>query len=41
MNIALVIFNLTLGLIALFAMARTISWRRLRAAGAQEAKAPS
>ena len=41
MNIALVVFNLVLGLIALFAMARTISWRRLRTAGAQEAKAPS
>ena len=41
-NIALVVFNLTAGLIALFMMARTISWRKLRAAEAQEAQqAPS
>jgi uncharacterized membrane protein YbhN (UPF0104 family) len=38
MNIALVVFNLIAGLIALFMMARTISWRRLRAAETQEAQ---
>jgi primosomal protein N' (replication factor Y) len=35
-NIATVVFNLTAGLIALFMLARTISWRRLRQAQAQE-----
>jgi uncharacterized membrane protein YbhN (UPF0104 family) len=38
MNIALVVFNLIAGLLALFAMARTLSWRRLRAAEAQEVR---
>lgn len=37
MNIAMVVFNVVLGAIALFAMARTLSWRRLRAAHAEEA----
>jgi uncharacterized membrane protein YbhN (UPF0104 family) len=41
MNIALVVFNLVAGLIALFLMARTLSWRRLRAAEAQEVQASS
>jgi uncharacterized membrane protein YbhN (UPF0104 family) len=36
MNIALVVFNLACGLVALFMMARTISWRRLRTAQAKE-----
>jgi uncharacterized membrane protein YbhN (UPF0104 family) len=36
MNIALVVFNLILGSIALLLMARTLSWKRLRAAQAQE-----
>ena len=31
MNIALVVFNLGLGALAMFLMARTISWRRLKA----------
>ena len=31
MNIAIVVFNLVLGLIALVLMARTLSWKRLRA----------
>jgi uncharacterized membrane protein YbhN (UPF0104 family) len=31
MNIAVVVFNVVLGAIALFAMARTLSWKRLRA----------
>ena len=31
MNIALVVFNLAIGLTSLFLMARTISWRRIRA----------
>jgi len=37
MNIAIVVFNVVLGGLALFAMARTLSWRRLRAAHAEEA----
>jgi uncharacterized membrane protein YbhN (UPF0104 family) len=37
MNIATVVFNLVLGAIALYAMARTLSWRRVRAAQAEEA----
>ena len=36
MNIAIVVFNLVLGAIALFLMARTLSWKRLRAAKAAE-----
>jgi uncharacterized membrane protein YbhN (UPF0104 family) len=36
MNIATVAFNLLVGGIAMYRMARTLSWRRLRAAGAQE-----
>jgi len=41
MNIALVIFNLAAGLVALFMMARTLSWRRLRAAETQEVQQAS
>jgi uncharacterized membrane protein YbhN (UPF0104 family) len=37
MNIAMVVFNVALGAIALYAMARTVSWRRVRAAQAEEA----
>jgi len=37
MNIATVVFNVVLGGLALFGMARTFSWRRLRAAQAEEA----
>jgi glycosyltransferase 2 family protein len=37
MNIATVVFNLVLGAISLYAMARTLSWRRVRAAQAEEA----
>lgn len=37
-NIALVVFNLAAGLLALFLLARTVSWRRLRAAQAHEQK---
>jgi uncharacterized membrane protein YbhN (UPF0104 family) len=36
MNIALVVFNLALGALAMFLMARTVSWRRLRAEQAQD-----
>ena len=36
MNIAIVVFNVVLGAIALFLMARTLSWKRLRAAKAAE-----
>jgi uncharacterized membrane protein YbhN (UPF0104 family) len=36
-NIALVVFNLALGAIAMYLMARTISWRRLRAEETREA----
>ena len=36
MNIAVVVFNLVLGGVSMFLMARTISWRRLRAEGAAE-----
>jgi uncharacterized membrane protein YbhN (UPF0104 family) len=36
-NIALTVFNLVLGALALYAMARTLSWRRVRAAQAEEA----
>ena len=36
MNIAIVVFNLVVGGIAMFLMARTVSWRRLRAAAAPE-----
>ncbi len=32
MNIAIVVFNLVLGLVAIFLMARTLSWKRLRVA---------
>ncbi len=35
-NIAIVVFNLLLGGVAMFLMARTVSWRRLRAEGAQD-----
>jgi len=37
LNIATVVFNLVLGGIALYLMARTLSWRRLRTAQAEEA----
>ena len=37
MNIATVVFNVVIGALALFGMARTLSWRRLRAAQAEEA----
>jgi uncharacterized membrane protein YbhN (UPF0104 family) len=37
MNIATVVFNLVVGSIALFAMARTLSWRRLRSEQREEA----
>jgi uncharacterized membrane protein YbhN (UPF0104 family) len=40
-NIALVVCNLTIGLIALFLMARTLSWRRLRTAQTQEKQQPA
>jgi uncharacterized membrane protein YbhN (UPF0104 family) len=40
-NIALVVFNLTAGLIALFMLARTIRWRQLRTAQAQETEQPA
>jgi uncharacterized membrane protein YbhN (UPF0104 family) len=36
MNVALVVFNLVVGGIALFMMARTLSWRRLKRAQAEE-----
>jgi uncharacterized membrane protein YbhN (UPF0104 family) len=36
-NIAQVVFNVVIGGVALYAMARTISWRRIRAAQAEEA----
>jgi uncharacterized protein (TIRG00374 family) len=39
MNIALVVCNLVVGAIALFMMARTLRWKGLRAAQAQEEKA--
>jgi hypothetical protein len=41
MNIALVVFNVACGLVALFMMARTISWRRLRTAQAAEQEQPT
>jgi uncharacterized membrane protein YbhN (UPF0104 family) len=41
MNVALVVFNLVVGAIALFMLARTIRWKGIRAAQAQEAKAAS
>ena len=37
MNIAIVVFNLIIGAIALFMMARTLSWKRLRVAQAEDA----
>ena len=37
MNIAIVVFNLVLGAIALLVMARTLSWKRLRVAQAEDA----
>jgi uncharacterized membrane protein YbhN (UPF0104 family) len=37
MNIAVVVFNLIIGAIALFVMARTLSWKRLRVAQAEDA----
>jgi uncharacterized membrane protein YbhN (UPF0104 family) len=37
LNIATVVFNVVLGAIALYLMARTLSWRRVRAAQAEEA----
>jgi uncharacterized membrane protein YbhN (UPF0104 family) len=40
-NIALTVFNLACGLLALFLMARTISWRRLKTAQAQEQRQPA
>jgi glycosyltransferase 2 family protein len=40
-NIATVVFNLTCGLIALFLLARTISWRRLRTAQTEEQEQPA
>jgi glycosyltransferase 2 family protein len=36
MNIALVVFNLAAGFVALFMMARTVSWKRLKTAEAHE-----
>jgi len=36
MNIATVVFNLVIGAVSLYAMARTLSWRRVRAAQAEE-----
>jgi uncharacterized membrane protein YbhN (UPF0104 family) len=39
MNIAVVVFNLVLGAIALLVMARTISWKRLRVEQAEDAAA--
>jgi uncharacterized membrane protein YbhN (UPF0104 family) len=39
MNIALVVFNLALGLTAMFLMAKTLSWRRLRTASTAESGA--
>jgi uncharacterized membrane protein YbhN (UPF0104 family) len=36
MNVALVVFNLVIGAIALFAMARTLRWKGLKVAQAQE-----
>src|ERR1019366_1002758 len=39
MNIAIVVFNLILGAIALLLMARTLSWKKLRSAQAQEERA--
>jgi uncharacterized membrane protein YbhN (UPF0104 family) len=41
MNIALVVFNLVIGLVALFLMARTLSWKKVRAAQAREKAAAS
>ena len=41
MNIAIVVFNLACGLVALFMMARTISWRRLKTAQAAEQEQPA
>jgi len=40
-NIALVVFNVTAGLIALYMLARTFSWRRLRTAQAAEQERPA
>jgi uncharacterized membrane protein YbhN (UPF0104 family) len=37
LNIATVVFNVVLGAIALYLMARTLSWKRLRTAQAEEA----
>ena len=37
LNIATVVFNVVLGGLALYGMARTLSWRRVRAAQAKEA----
>jgi len=37
MNIATVVFNLAIGAIALFMMARTLSWKRLRIEQAEDA----
>ena len=37
MNIATVVFNLVIGALALYGMARTLSWRRVRAAQAEDA----
>ena len=39
MNIAIVVFNLVLGLIAIVLMARTLSFKRLRATGRATARA--
>ncbi len=39
MNVAIVVFNLIAGAIALFMMARTISWKRIKRAQAQDAQA--
>jgi hypothetical protein len=36
MNIAVVAFNLLLGAFAMWMMARTVSWKRIRAAHTQE-----
>jgi uncharacterized membrane protein YbhN (UPF0104 family) len=38
MNIAIVVFNVVLGAVALFVMARTLSWKRLRTEQAEDAE---
>jgi glycosyltransferase 2 family protein len=41
MNIALVVFNLIAGMIALFMMARTLSWKRMRSSAKAGDEAPA